>query len=262
MSAIDGVGVELRGAVAILTMTNPGRRNAFYSEMRRRISTLLAEYAVNPDIRAVVLTGADGHFCAGADLNRGTTQRALTPLEVRETMRDVHALLRLMVSGAKPLIAAVEGDAFGAGMSMATACDVVVVAKNARFGAAFTKVGVMPDMGLLYTLPQRVGLPKARQLMMLSEPVGGEAALEIGLADEMTEPGEALERAIAIADRYSGLAPLAVAMTKIALATGVTSIEDAIRLELDLQPMLGSSADCREGFAAFREKRKPVFRGE
>jgi len=259
--AVDGVIVERRGQAVVLTMSNPGRRNAFYPEMRRKLAELLWSMGMESQVRAFVLTGEGGHFCAGADLSRSRSDAERTPITIRENMKDVHKLLRGIVAGARPVIAAVEGDAFGAGMSMAAASDRVFAGRTARFGAAFTKIGLMPDMGALYTLPQRVGLSKARDLMYLATPIGAEEAARLGLVDELVEAGGALDAALGYAAQLAEMPPLAISYTKAALATGVSSMEDAMRLELDLLPTLALSEDCREGVAAFKEKRKPKYSG-
>jgi 2-(1,2-epoxy-1,2-dihydrophenyl)acetyl-CoA isomerase len=262
MSYVDGVKLEKQGTTLVMTMNNPGRRNAFYPEMRTQLINAMREAAADNSMRAIVLTGADGHFCVGADLSRAGAKTApKTVASLRENMKQVHHLLRVMVGGARPVIAAVEGDAFGAGMSMAAACDRVFAAKNARFGSAFTKIGIVPDVGLFYTLPRRVGLSKARDMMMLAEPVSGEEAFKLGLADELAEPGQALTAALAYAEKFANMAPIPISLIKAALATGIDNIEDAMRIELDYQPICSMSADCAEGMLAFKEKRKPKFTG-
>lgn len=259
--AVDGVIVERRGQAVVLTMSNPGRRNAFYPEMRRKLAELLGSMGMESEVRAFVLTGEGGHFCAGADLSRSRAGTERTLITVREGLKDLHKLLRGIAAGARPVIAAVEGDAFGAGMSMAAASDRVFAGRTARFGTAFAKIGLMPDMGALYTLPQRVGLSKARDLMYLATPIGAEEAARLGLVDELVEAGGALEAALGYASQLAEMPPLAIAYTKAALATGVTSMEDAMRLELDLLPTLALSDDSMEGVAAFKEKRKPKYSG-
>jgi 2-(1,2-epoxy-1,2-dihydrophenyl)acetyl-CoA isomerase len=263
MSFDEGMHVGRTEGIAIVTMSNPERRNAFYPEMRRKLTAILLDLGGEADVRAIVLTGHEGHFCAGADVSRMRRGDTRTPgaLQVRETMKEVSQLLRLIAAGSKPVIAAVEGDAFGAGLSIAAASDVVVASRDARFGAPFTKIGILPDMGLLFTLPRRVGLSRAKQMMMLAEPMGGEEAARIGLVDRLCEPRDALRAAIEFGGRFTAVAPVPVALIKAALADGVTSIEDAIRIERDLQPLLSSTSDAQEGITAFKEKRKPGFLG-
>jgi len=263
MSFIDGLKLEKQGCALVMTMSNPGRRNAFYAEMRARMINAMRESAADNDIRAIILTGADGHFCVGADLQRSTANANApkTPMTVRENMKQVHNLLRGITQGSKPFIAAVEGDAFGAGLSMTAASDRVFVSKTARFGAAFSKIGIIPDTGLLYTLPQRVGMACAKDLMFIGEPFSGEKAFQIGLADELVEPGKALEAALAYAQKFADLAPTAIGLTKAALANGITSIDDVMRVELDYLATVVMSADASEGILAFKEKRKPKFTG-
>lgn len=262
MEFIEGIGLRRVEATAIITLNNPGKRNAFYPEMRRTLTARIREQSLDPQIRAIVITGADGHFCTGADLSRVSAQPSLPGvLATRENMREVLDLLRLITTGPKPVIAAVEGDAFGAGCSIAVACDVVVATPESRFGIAFTKVGLVPDMGLMYTLSERIGRTRARRMMMSAAVVRGEQAMSLGIADEIAQPGGALARAIEVSREFESSAPLPVALIKGALGSGLNSIEDVIRAELDTVPLAVSSEDCREGIAANREKRKPLFRG-
>lgn len=258
--AIDGLVIQRRGPALVLTMTNPGRKNAFYPEMRSRIAEAIAGAASDPAVRAVVLTGAEGHFCSGADLRR-VSDADNGPLAVRERLKSVHRLLELIVGGAKPTIAAVEGDAFGAGMSMAAAADVVIAARGARFGASFAKIGLLPDMGLLYTLPLRVGLPKARRLMMTARTIAAEEAAAIGLVDELTVEGGALERALAVAAEFEASAPLSLAAIKAAMAQGLAGIDDVARFELNTVPGLANTEDHLAARKAFLEKSQAVFVG-
>jgi enoyl-CoA hydratase/carnithine racemase len=263
MTFVDGLAVETQDGVAVMTMSNPGRRNAFYPEMRLRMRERLEAYASDPAVRVVILTGDEGHFCTGADLKRvaAKTGPAPTVLSERERMRAFNGLLTAIVAGGKPVIAAVEGDAIGAGMSMAAACDVVVAARTARFGASFAKLGLFPDMGLIYTLPLRVGQSAARRLMMTAAMVSGEQAAAIGLADELTEPGGALARAREIAETLKQSAPLSLATIKAVLARGVASLDEAIQLEMDFVPLLAASEDHKAALAGFLEKKPVSFAG-
>lgn len=262
IAIVDGLSVEIRDSAAILTMHNPGRRNAFYPEMRRAIVARLKELALDASVRSVILTGADGHFSAGADLSRvAARERPRTVLETQENMKEVLELLRGLVEGAKPVIAAVEGGAFGAGCSIAMACDIVVATPGSRFGPSFSKLGLVPDLGLLYTLQLRVGLVRARRLMMLSTVVQGEQAVGMGLADELAPEGEALETALGIARQFEAVAPLSVALIKGALAGGINSVADAVNAELNLVPLAARTEDAQEAIAAFIAKRQPVFKG-
>jgi 2-(1,2-epoxy-1,2-dihydrophenyl)acetyl-CoA isomerase len=259
-SAAD-VSLERRGPVVILTMTNPGKRNAFSPASRKKLMTHLEELAGESEVRAIILTGEGEHFCVGADLTPTPGVLPQTAMGVRENTKGLHRLMRAIAAGPKPVIAAVEGDAFGGGLAFAAACDILVAARTARFGVAFSAIGLMPDLGLLWSLPQRVGMVKARTMMMLSSRLNGEEAHRVGLADEVCEKGQALERALIWAEKFLEVAPISVAMTKETLARGITSLEDATRAEIDLLPFMFTTEDRKEGTASFREKRKPKFTG-
>lgn len=168
-------------------------------------------------------------------------------------------LIRRLVRFPKPLLAAVEGWAAGAGFSLALACDEIVAAGDARFVASFAKVGLIPDLGMLATLPARVGWRLARELMLSAEPVDAPKAMAAGTVDEVVGDGTALQRAIERGRAAADSAPLAQAHVKDYLARAV---DDALAFEAQTQPLLLASADAAEGRAAFFAKRAPKFRGK
>jgi len=244
------------GSIAVLTLNNPGKLNAVSPRLRDELTAAFTRLNSDPLCRAVILTGADGNFSAGADMH-GWSEK--TVQECRSRLKRGGALLmREMVAGSKPIIAAVEGYAYGAGLALACAADHVVCASNARFCCAFTKVGFIPDLALMYTLPRRVGAVRAKQLIALADTIDGRRAGELGLADEVVEPGAVAGRAREIAARYCETPPLAFELMKSAFAR---DLEAMIQAEVDLQPYAWLSADHEEGKRAFFEKRPPKFTG-
>jgi len=167
-------------------------------------------------------------------------------------------LMREIVAGAKPVIAAVEGYAYGAGMALCCGADHLIADASARFCCAFTKLAFIPDLALMYTLPRRVGFAKAKQLIALAETIDAERAERLGLVDEVTAPGQALTRAMAVAEQYAQGPPLAFELMKSAFAR---DLESMIQAEMDLQPYAWLSEDHSEGKRALEERRKPSFKG-
>lgn len=247
---------ERAGALAILTLNNPAKLNAFSGAMRDALVAAFSELNADTTVRAIVLKGSGGHFSSGADMggwSETTVQQCRTRLK-----RGGVALMREMVAGPKPVIAAVEGYAYGAGLALACACDYLVASRSARFCCAFTRVGFIPDLALMYTLPRRVGTTKAMQLIALAEEITAERAMLLGLADEIVAAGSAFERAQQMALQYAETPPLAFELMKSAFAR---ELEAAMQAEVDLQPMAWLSEDHAEGKRAFVEKRKPKFTG-
>jgi enoyl-CoA hydratase/carnithine racemase len=250
---------ELRDATVIVTLNNPNTRNALSTDMVISLTEVLLEASADTSCRAIVLTGAGGHFCSGGDVSAMTADRPMLGSRLR--IERAHRIIRLIIGGPKPVIAAVDGVAFGLGLSLSAACDFTVASPGSSFCAVFNKVGLLPDMGLLATLPQRVGLGRAKQLIFSTSRVTGEEAHRLGIVDLLVEDGKTLEAALQQAETFATAAPLPVALTKAFYSKGSGSLEEALRAEVDHQPALYLSEDHLEGVAAFREKRSPRFHG-
>lgn len=245
--------------VRFITINKPHRKNALDVPMRRQLAELIAAAHAAPDIRAIVITGAGSTFCSGADVIGMEQQK--DPAKARARVETAQEIARSIGGGPTPVIAAVEGVAFGAGLAIALACDYIVATPEARLSAAFVNVGLSGDAGILFTLPRRVGPGRARAMMLLAQTVEGAEALQIGLVDELAEAGHALDRATAVAATLAARPPLALAAIKKAFAEPPASLEDALETELRLQaPLLGSD-DFLEAITAFTEKRRPTFTG-
>lgn len=256
----ETVLLERRGPVCVVTLNAPGRRNAISTEMRVALRDQLHELGVDAACRAIVLTGAGGQFCAGGDISE-MTAGASDPLYAARRLQILHDSVRTIVGGAKPVVAAVEGAAAGAGMSLAAAADVVVAARDARFVAAFARIGLVADCGLQFTLSLRVGASLARRILLGGEAIDATRAHAIGLVDELADPGAALERAVAVASAFAVLPPLALAAIKSAFARQPGTLEEALALEADLQSRLAATDDHAEAKAAFAAKRPATFQG-
>jgi enoyl-CoA hydratase/carnithine racemase len=250
--------VRREGSIAIMTMNQPQRRNAFNMAMRTQMYERLLEIEADESCTALVLTGAGGQFCAGGDISE---MKRRTVLEARMRMDLPTRIFKLLVNGPKPLIAAVEGSAAGCGVSFVAASDFAVAASNARFVCSFINVGLMPDVGGIWSIPRKVGHRKAYEMCAFAEPVDAAEAQRIGLVNRICDPGTALEEAMRVAERLSRNPPLANALLKAALATGTDSVDMAVNTEMSLQSVLMNTEDYAEAAKAFVEKRKPVFRG-
>lgn len=244
--------------IQVIRLNYPSKRNALSLDLRAALIAAVESAMAAPAVRAIVLTGSGGAFCAGGDIS---TMQNVAGVAGRQRLGNLHRLARMIVAGPKPVIAAVEGYAYGAGMSLALLCDQVVAARDAKFCCSFGKVGLMPDLAALWTVPQRVNAGWVKRLLMLAEEIDGDAAGRIGLVDEVTAPGEALTAALALAAKFAALAPLPVGFIKATLARGPQPLEALLAQEADGQALLFNSADFAEGRDAFLAKRKPVFTG-
>jgi enoyl-CoA hydratase/carnithine racemase len=239
--------------VLTLTLDYPERRNALAVPLREDLHRILDAAQGDAEIRAIVLTGAGGVFCSGGDISGMDSTDAEA---ARERMRRTHRIIRLMVAGRLPIVAAVEGWCVGAGLSVACACDTIVAADDARFMAGFGKVGLIADLGLPFTLPARIGAGRARQMFLYGTQLDATSAERIGLVDHLVPKGGALAKATELAAFLAAQASLPIALTKQILAEG---LDRALEDERHFQATCFLSADHAEGRAAFLGKRAPQF---
>jgi 2-(1,2-epoxy-1,2-dihydrophenyl)acetyl-CoA isomerase len=238
-------------------MNDAKHMNLFSPALRNELIAAFGALGEDPDCRAIVLAGAGEHFSAGGDIK--SLQEADVMSGRARLRKGSGPLARLMVTGPKPIIAAVQGNCYGAGLSLAAACDYVVAETGTKFCAAFMRLAIIPDVGLLWSLPRRIGHGRAKKLMALATVIDGAEALQAGLADEIVDPGRALERARDVAAKFAAGPPMAMALLKAAMSEG---LEDALRLEADYQPLLMTTEDHAEAKRAFFEKRRPLFQGK
>jgi len=253
------IRVERDGELAVLILDGPHKRNALGRQARGEVlSTVRRLMHHEKDVKAIVLTGAGENFCAGADVQEMTR----TPIQrSRFNLNESGETVRELAGGPKPVVAAVEGIAFGMGLSFAVACDFLVASTSARMCAVFARIGLIPDTGIFWTLPRKIGVPQAREMLSLTREVTAEEALNMGLADRLADAGGALEGAKALARQLAAMPPVAMAFTKSALTFHTGSFDEALRAEILYQPTLRQTSDHQEAARAFVEKRKPVFQG-
>ncbi len=210
--------ISQQGAVLVLTLNRPEARNALSEAMVNELEGALREVEAGKDIRAVVLTGAGGAFCSGGDVRGMKERMANTDPEARRLrMRRQHRLVKLIHDLERPVIAAVDGVAYGAGFSLALLCDLVVATPRARFCMAFGRIGLIPDYGALYTLPRLVGLARAKELLLSAREVSAQEAQALGVVLDVVPPEQLMERALALAQGVSSGSSAAIGMTKNAL---------------------------------------------
>jgi len=246
------------GAVALVTLDDPKIRNAMTAENRAELRATLDALAIDRDIHAVVLTGAGGHFCAGGDVRTmGETDTA----KIDERMGDVARTAEQLAAFPKPVIAAVSGHAAGAGVSLACLADMVIADETAQFTFSFLKLALGPDWGLSCTLARRVGGTAAKRLILSRATIDGAEAYRLGLADEVTGKGKALERALDVAGSLAGGPQAAIKAIK-TLLSGLDELRAALAAEADQQRERFPHGEHQEGAAAFREKRTPDYSGK
>ena len=272
----EAILYETRGAVAIITLNRPERLNAIGQAVREEVHAAVEEAHRDDAVRAAIITGAGKGFCSGADLSGAVTRMAAggapgaaAPAatgamgEKLDEMGWVGRWAKRFAHFDKPLIAAVNGVAAGAGMSMALACDVRVGSTAARFKTVFVERNLSPDSGMSYFLPRIVGYSRAADLVFSSRAVNADEAYRIGLLDRVVEPEALIEESVKLAEEMAQWPPLAVRMAKRVLQHNQDAeLDDALRYEtVALGHARRATNDTRESIAAFAEKRKGVYTG-
>lgn len=251
---------EREGATATITLNRPDVLNALDDALSHALLEAIERASFDPDVRALLLTGAGRGFCSGADLG------ALRPepqLDLGALLRErYHPLILAMRAAPKPIVCAVQGVAAGAGMSIALACDIVLAARSASFVQAFTRIGLVPDCGSTWLLPRLIGEARARALALMGERLDADAAQRAGLVWEVFDDTELMPAARHLAVHLAGQPTRALALTKQALAgTFERTLAEQLEHEATLQAEAGRTEDFREGVAAFLERRTATFRG-
>lgn len=245
------------GAVATVLLDRPARLNALNLAMRQALAAAFVELTADPRVRAIVVSGGDKVFAAGADLKLLADKG---PSQVQRL--DFPGLWRPIAECPKPVVAAVAGLALGAGCELAMMCDVIVADETARFGQPEIKVGIMPGAGGTQRLVRALGKPVANLMLLTGDPLPAARAAALGLVSELVAPGEALASAQAIAAKIAAMPPLAVAAVKRTIGAGADlPLAAAMALENREFLLLFDTADQTEGMVAFLDKRTPVFEG-
>ena len=256
---------EIKDAVALVTLNRPAALNSFTKQMHRDLWAVFDEIAANKTIRVMVLTGAGRGFCAGADLSEfdfsegpQLVERANPRAVINDYFNPTALKLQLL---RVPTIAAVNSVAAGAGASYALGCDITIAAPTASFIQAFSKIGLIPDSGGSWLLPQRLGMARAMALCMTGDKLTAAQAKEWGLIWDVAD--DALEAALAMASRMAVMPTKALIETRHLLRSAVTnSFSEQLDLERDVQSALGRTHDYIEGVQAFLQKRPAQFKGE
>jgi 2-(1,2-epoxy-1,2-dihydrophenyl)acetyl-CoA isomerase len=243
--------------VVRLRIHRPEKRNAIDFDVREQLWAALATVAESPGrCRAIVIGGSGEHFSAGGDL---PSMRGLAEVDARARMRHIARLCRQLHEIELPVVTAMQGFSAGACVGLALLGDHIVVGPATRILFPFLRLGLVPDWGLLYTLPRRIGVPAARRLLTSRDPVLGRQAVEIDLADELAEDADVMSAAVQRAAHMGTLPGAATARLKRRLARVPATLEEALEREESDQSELLLGADFREGYAAFMAKREPDF---
>ncbi|MEO6446909.1 MAG: 2-(1,2-epoxy-1,2-dihydrophenyl)acetyl-CoA isomerase PaaG [Gemmatimonadaceae bacterium] len=254
---------DLDRGVLRLTLNRPDVLNSFNLDMGRQLQDLLDAAAADATVRAVLITGAGRAFCAGQDLASVSLDDPDAMPDLGDVVREQwNPIVRRIRELEKPVVAAVNGVAAGAGANLALACDLVLASSSASFIQSFSRIGIVPDSGGTFTLPRLVGMARATALMMLGDKLPAKTALEWGMIWQVCEPDALMETAGALALHLATQPTRGFALTKRALnASATNDLAAQLELEETLQREAGRTRDFAEGVSAFLEKRAPSFTG-
>lgn len=256
----EAVLYSVENNIATITMNRPKSLNSMNDGLIDGLHAALDKVVADPEVKAVVLTGNGKAFCAGGDLS------FLNGLELaadkKAFIAKVGDVAKRLTTIPKPVIAYVNGVTAGAGVNLMLACDLVYATDKARFAESFSKVGLIPDCGGLYFLPKAVGLLKAKELMFTADLIDAPTALSYGMLNAIFPDEELKGKVYAMAERLATSAPLSISLIKKYLNDIDLTLDEVLNLEETTQALLMGTDDCKEGIAAFYEKRAPKFTGK
>ncbi|WP_313804698.1 enoyl-CoA hydratase/isomerase family protein [Sphingobium sp.] len=257
--AYENILYDVSDRIATITLNRPEAMNATTDGLYQELHAALREIAADPGVGCVILTGAGKGFCAGADLK--ARRDDMTPIQLRARHRWIlKDILEPLFRLEKPVIAAVNGAAAGAGFNIALACDFIIASDKASFIQAFAKVGLVPDLGGLYLLGRVIGINKAKELCFTARKVLADEAKELGIVNHVVPHDQLLAEARAIAAKIVAGSPTALAMTKTLLDKASNStLDQMLEYESYAQTVAYLTPEYKEGVQAFREKRAPDF---
>ena len=258
----NSILIKIENQVAYITLNRPDVFNSFNREMALSLQSILDDCEHNNDVRSIVITGNGKAFCAGQDLKEVTSPE-LNPGFKKILEEHYNPIITRIRAINKPIIAAVNGVAAGAGANIALSCDLVVASNKASFIQAFSKIGLIPDSGGSFFLPRLIGFQKAAALMMLGDKVTAEEAEELGMIFKVISSESFNEEVEKLAVKLANMPTKALGLIKELLNKSITNtLEQQLELEGKLQIKAALSEDYTEGVNAFMEKRKPIFKGK
>ena len=251
--------LERKTKIGAITLNRPERMNALDPTMREELQSVLGELAEDRQIRLVTITGAGKAFCAGGDIK---SWEGITAPTGRDRVKKGSQIIKKIMEMEKPIIASVNGVAVGAGLHIALACDIIIAGEKARFQESFVNLGLIPDLGGFFNLSLRVGVPKAKELMLTGRMVEAKEAESIGLVNRVVAQEKLTQEVESLAAMMAEGPARAYGMIKSALDLWPMSRQAYLELEANLQAIAWVSKDFTEGKQAFLERRKPTFSGE
>jgi 2-(1,2-epoxy-1,2-dihydrophenyl)acetyl-CoA isomerase len=257
---MDVVKVERHGAVAVLRLDDPSVLNALSPAVKAGMEANVPKVLADRSVRCIVITGTGKAFCAGGDIRAMQDPEGRRAPAVRHRMQAVHTWARALLDADKPVLAAVNGAAVGGGLALALLADIVIASSTAYFMSGYSKLGALPDLGVLQTLPWAIGSLRAKEMIFLNRRYSAEEAVQIGLANRCVPPERLMEEALAAAEELATGPAAMLTMSKVMMKRAYeVGVEEFFEREAMAQTVAFGSVEFAEGVAAFLGKRKPRF---